>query len=99
MADTALTHDSDQVLSHYAVRRNSSQSKDFILSYSHSVNLIITTDQHDKVIQSSLNGAKVHGAIDVPLHTLLRLTLLCKPCAKRLTPACIKLICKYSMVG
>ena len=58
MADTALTHGSDQVLSHYAVRRDSSKSKYFILSFSHGVNLIITTDQQDKVIQSSLNRAR-----------------------------------------
>ena len=60
IVDTALSHDSEQVLSHYAVRRDSSQLKDFILTYSHSVYLIITTDRQDKVIQSSLNGAKVH---------------------------------------
>ena len=89
IVDTALRHDSEQVLSHYAVRQDSSPLKDFTLSCSHSVYLIITTDRHDKVIQSSLNGAKVHGALDIPRHTLLRLSLLCKPCVKRLTPACI----------
>ena len=40
IVDTALRHDSEQVLSHYAMRRDSSQLKDFILSYSHSVYLI-----------------------------------------------------------
>ena len=89
IVDTALRHDSEQVLSHYAVREDSSELKDFIVSYSHSVYLIITTDQRDKVIQSSLDGAKVHVALDIPRHTLLRLSLLCKPCVNQLTPACI----------
>ena len=33
MADTALTHDNVQVLLHYAVQRDSSQWKDFILTH------------------------------------------------------------------
>ena len=83
IVDTALKQNSEQV------RRDSSQLKDFILSYSHSVYLIITTDRHDKVIQSSPNRAKVHGALDIPRQTLLRLSLLCKPCVKRPSPAFI----------